>query len=292
MLSGQDAWSSLDALGIHGFGTHLLRFDFPPRAGLPSSWGYGRPPHPGVAAYLDSYQAACRKQTRTALCYAGELEDLPLRAEDKTPFAWLNLFQTPLDLAFGYGLLRSRPIQTYLEIGSGVSTHLADRARTHGARFSITCIDPEPRVEVAALADRVERRHMEDMIEEIVDLSGPGTALFFDGSHFAFPGSDVTRFFLDILPALRAGTLVHIHDIYLPDDYPPVHLGRLWNEQYLLAAWLLGGGARLRPVIPGHWIAGQIAKEGIEVWAPEAPAGFQEALRAQPDSSAWWMEVS
>ena len=40
--------------------------------------------------------------------------------------------------------------------------------------------------------------------------------------------------------------LVGIHDIFLPEDYPPQWADRYYSEQYLLAAWLLGGGGRLR----------------------------------------------
>jgi hypothetical protein len=65
--------------------------------------------------------------------------------------------------------------------------------------------------------------------------------LFFDGSHRSFQNSDVTVFFTEILPALPAGVLVGIHDIFLPDDYPDFWLKRFYSEQYLLACWLLAG---------------------------------------------------
>jgi hypothetical protein len=49
----------------------------------------------------------------------------------------------------------------------------------------------------------------------------------------------VTVFFLEVLPQLRPGALVHLHDVFLPDDYPPAWINRLYSEQYLLGVMLL-----------------------------------------------------
>ena len=54
------------------------------------------------------------------------------------------------------------------------------------------------------------------MFEEL----GAGDILFIDSSHIAMPGTDVDRLFLDVLPRLPSGVLVHVHDILLPDAYP------------------------------------------------------------------------
>lgn len=70
----------------------------------------------------------------------------------------------------------------------------------------------------------------------------PGDMLFLDGSHRCFTNSDVTVFFLDILPHLPSGILIGIHDIYLPYDYPQTWLARGYSEQYLLAVYLLSKG--------------------------------------------------
>lgn len=74
--------------------------------------------------------------------------------------------------------------------------------------------------------------------------------LFFDGSHRIFENSDVTVFFLEILPRLRSGITVHIHDIFLPFDYPRVWRDRHYSEQYLLAAYLLAGYSRIEVLLP------------------------------------------
>jgi hypothetical protein len=66
--------------------------------------------------------------------------------------------------------------------------------------------------------------------------------------------SDVTVFFIDILPRLKPGVVVHIHDIMLPYDYPDSFKHWYWNEQYMLAVYMMGHMARLTPLAPTAFI--------------------------------------
>jgi len=69
-----------------------------------------------------------------------------------------------------------------------------------------------------------------------------GDVLFIDSSHVAKTGSDVNFLYFEVLPRLAAGVVVHVHDVFLPDEYPPEWVldeGRSWNEQYLLRALLM-----------------------------------------------------
>ena len=68
----------------------------------------------------------------------------------------------------------------------------------------------------------------------------PGDILFIDSTHVSKPGSDVNRLFLDILPRMPVGVLVHVHDIFDGFELPPPWLeqGRDWGEAYLLRAFL------------------------------------------------------
>ena len=79
-----------------------------------------------------------------------------------------------------------------------------------------------------------------------------GDVLFVDSSHIAMPGTDVDRLFLDILPRLAAGALVHIHDVTLPYAYPVAWNWRGYNEQMLVGALLQGGGYQL--VFASHFV--------------------------------------
>ena len=82
---------------------------------------------------------------------------------------------------------------------------------------------------------------MEDVDLAFFDRLNGGDILFVDSSHVSKAGSDVNYVFFHVLPQLKAGVIVHFHDIFLPDEYPRqwvIDDGRNWNEQYLLRAFL------------------------------------------------------
>lgn len=220
-------------------------------------YGGHRPPHPGLLALIATH----RPNYESYLDAMGELRPvlhaIPLNGayQDNDPF-WLNTWFPPLDGMALYTMLRHHRPARLLEIGSGNSTKYARRAVTEGGLATrITSIDPEPRAQIDALCDRVVRSKLEDCgAEEFASLEA-GDILFLDSSHRAFQNSDVTVFFLEILPVLKPGVIVHLHDIYLPYDYPRGHLPRLWNEQYLLATALLFGGAAFEILFPSWYIA-------------------------------------
>jgi len=155
------------------------------------------------------------------------------------PF-WDNGWLPPLDGVALYGFLASRNPARYVEIGSGHSTRFARKAiNDQLLRTEITSIDPRPRAQIDALCDHCIRVPFENVNQEFFGALESGDIVFFDGSHRCFTNSDVTVFFLDVLPALKPGVLVHVHDIYLPCDYPPNT--PYYSEQYLLAAYVLAG---------------------------------------------------
>lgn len=64
--------------------------------------------------------------------------------------------------------------------------------------------------------------------------------VFIDSSHAVRTGGDVVWLFGRVLPRLRPGVHVHVHDVFLPGDYPEawVRDGWGWNENYLVEAFL------------------------------------------------------
>jgi methyltransferase family protein len=102
----------------------------------------------------------------------------------------------------------------------------------------------------------------------VLDELDAGDVLFFDGSHRLFQNSDVTVFFLEVLPKLRPGVLVHIHDIFLPDDYPASWTQRLYSEQYILAAMLLCERRPFKTVLPSHFVSmhDDLRSEALELF--------------------------
>jgi predicted O-methyltransferase YrrM len=283
LLGGNHAWHALDRLGVPGHGTDLMRVDFRPQPAAPR-WGYARPPHPELEAILAAGATRHLALLRECLAFAGECRAWPVDEDPGQPaLPWReNLFQTPLDQAVLYGMLRHHRPERYLEIGSGMSTRVAWQARRAGGfAMKIISVDPAPRLEIAALCDEMHRRPLEEMVGEFLALTTPRSVVFFDGSHRALPGSDVTVFFLEILPRLPAGTLVHVHDIFLPADYPARQLNRFWSEQYMLAAWLLGGSRGIEVLLPCARI----------VALPEVRPELVTALGGgAAESSSFWLQ--
>ena len=148
----------------------------------------------------------------------------------------------------------------------------------------ITSIDPAPRAEIDAICDLVIRAPLEQASLEVFDGLAPGDVVFMDGSHRVFMNNDVAAFFLEDLPNLPAGVLVGIHDIYLPFDYPADIADRYYSEQYMLAAYLLGGPP-VKLVLPAHLVFTTLPEHIAAVW--EAPA-FRGV---EPHGVAFWLEV-
>jgi hypothetical protein len=83
----------------------------------------------------------------------------------------------------------------------------------------------------------------------------PGDFLFVDSSHRTFSNSDVTVIFMDVLPRLRAGVIVHFHDIFWPYDYLTEWADRYYTEQYLLGTYLLTAGAsKVKFLLPNAFV--------------------------------------
>jgi hypothetical protein len=221
-------------------------------------FGHHLPAHRRLYEIIDAGRDRYADTLRGCLKVLDELLEIPNGWEDVTDPSdptWVNDFFGGLDGAVLYSLVRLGEPALYLEIGSGTSTKYARRAiRNGGLRTKITSIDPEPRAEVDQLCDTVIRRRMEDADLALFDALRAGDVLFVDGSHRVFMNSDVTVLFLEVIPRLEPGVLVHLHDILLPEDYPPEWADRFYAEQYLLAAWLLGGGEGLEIVLPSAFV--------------------------------------
>jgi hypothetical protein len=129
----------------------------------------------------------------------------------------------------------------------------------------------------------LEHRPAQDVpLEEFTALQA-GDVLFVDTTHTVKLGSDVNRIVLDVLPVLAPGVLVHVHDIFLPYEYPrkwTEESGLCWAEQYLLQAFLSGNSDfELR--------AGVFA---LCRDRPEAMARLAPTWRPGATASAFWMQ--
>ncbi|MGN6189711.1 MAG: class I SAM-dependent methyltransferase [Conexibacter sp.] len=224
-------------------GRTLVVLEYPPTAELAPRWGHGRPPHTALAALIEAGRERCAAHLAAMGSALGEMRVAMTAAEARPgePY-WENLWMGGMDAASLSYFLAARNPARYVEIGSGMSTRWARHAiRTHGLRTEIVSIDPMPRTEIAGLCDVQLRRPLEQADLSIFAELEAGDVVLMDGSHRAFQNSDATVFVLDVLPQLASGVLVGIHDVTLPHDYPPAWRSRFYSEQYLLAAYLLGG---------------------------------------------------
>jgi predicted O-methyltransferase YrrM len=222
-------------------------------------YGYGRPPHAELKAILGENRESYRETLQSFLRFKEALLRIPLRSgKNSTEPCWINRWLPGgLDTLALYGMLATRRPRRYVEVGSGYSTRVARRAiREEKLNTKIISIDPRPRAKVEELCDEVIRKPLQEV--EVPELAGslePGDIIFLDGSHRASMNSDVSVFFLEVLPRLRPGVLAHLHDIALPNDYPPEWQDWHYSEQYLLAASLLAGHANYQVVLPNAFVS-------------------------------------
>jgi predicted O-methyltransferase YrrM len=150
------------------------------------------------------------------------------------------------DAIFYYLVLRRFRPRRLIEIGSGYSTCIAldTDERFLGGSMEITCVEPYPALVKSLIrsSDRVTIRSepLQDTPLSLFETLGRDDVLFIDSTHVSRIGSDVNRLFFEILPRLKPGVLVHIHDVFYPFEYPKhwIMEGRAWNEIYVLRAFL------------------------------------------------------
>lgn len=216
--------------------------------------------------------------------FANDLAKLLDPARNAVAYDPSNDFFGPSDAAASYLLLRTLQPGRIVEIGCGNSTRVARQAILDGVfDCELTAIDPHPRADIEQYVDRFERRRLETTpsSEIFADLSS-GDVIFIDSSHEARAGGDVAHLFCRLIPAAPPGVIVHVHDVFLPYEYPRdmFFAYSQWGEQYVLHALLQGGGQDI--LWPGYFAQRQHA-EAIAV-APELTAS-----RAQ---SFWFRKTS
>ena len=151
------------------------------------------------------------------------------------------------DAEYWYNLIRLKKPAIIVEVGSGYSTLMAIRAIRKNEEEDSTyrckhiCIEPYEKQWLAKTRVTVIRQRLEDVDRTMFDELGNNDILFIDSSHIIRPQGDVLIEYLDLLPSLRIGVIVHVHDIFSPKDYRKewvVDEVMFWNEQYLVEAFL------------------------------------------------------
>jgi methyltransferase family protein len=218
----------------------------------------------------------------------------------------LNPTSTPHDYYIGNGafgfisaavlhcMIRHFAPKTMIEVGSGNSTYVSARAcrmnAEQGQSTRLISVEPYPnQVLKAGFAG------LSELVPEQVESLDPGffsqledrDILFIDSSHVVRTGGDVNFLYLEVLPRLKPGVLVHIHDIFFPKQYPKEWVTRnrtFWTEQYLLQAFLTYN-SKFEVLWCGSYIYAKYAERLSSVFPPPAGLGFRENYF----SSSFWM---
>ncbi len=181
--------------------------------------------------------------------FGEELAPFTAPRKDDLTYSFGNGYFDSGDAEFLYNLVRLKKPRRVVEIGSGNSTRLVieavrrNKQEQPGYICEHICVEPYETPWLESSGVTVRRQRVEQVEKSLFAQLEADDLLFIDSSHVIRPQGDVLCEFLEILPALKKGVIVHIHDIFTPRDYPKdwvVDRVRLWNEQYLMEALLSG----------------------------------------------------
>lgn len=150
------------------------------------------------------------------------------------------------DAEFLFNFVRYLRPKNIIEVGCGNSTKIIQHAlllnEKEGFEAKHTCIEPYEQPWLSDFPNiQLVREKVENLDSEIFLTLNDGDLLFIDSSHVIRPQGDVLHEYLNIIPNLKKGVFIHIHDIFTPRDYLETWVKksvRFWNEQYILEALL------------------------------------------------------
>ncbi len=254
-------------------------------------YGFGKPPHDLLYAIIDKNRETYKMLIDEALVYKDKIQTIKKvgSQENVNLPTWNNGFLPGLDIVGIYTLLAFYKPKKYIEVGSGNSTKVAHLSKTdNNLQTEIISIDPMPRAEIDQLANRIIRKPFEEVnYDEILDLE-ENDILFIDNSHRILPNSDSMVFFMEILPKLKKGVIVHVHDIYLPYDYPQFMCDRFYSEQYGLAMFIMANPEKYNVILPNYFIS-----EDKVLSQQLAPMWDHENLKdVEQHGGSFWIQIN
>lgn len=183
--------------------------------------------------------------------YKNEYDKFP---EDRTSVLHEFYLGNPafksVDAEVLYCMIRHYKPKRILEIGSGFTTYLSAKAllknkqEDDGYECELVAIEPYPNDTLKAGFPGLSRLitdKLQDVPPSVFQELEEDDILFIDSSHVLKLGSDVQYEYLEIIPRLAKGVLVHIHDIFMPAEYLKEWVMKyhfFYNEQYVLQAFL------------------------------------------------------
>ena len=221
-----------------------------------------------------------------------ELLAIPMEGTDG--FFYNNPSYGRGDAEILYNFLRHLKPRRFIEIGCGMSTRLAQLAFAQNEKDGSptcehTCIEPYENPWLEQLGVTVLRQRVEDASPAVFADLAARDVVFIDSSHIIRPQGDVLTEYLQILPRLSKGVWVHVHDIATPMDYPTpliVEQVKLWNEQYLLEAFLTHNRDwKIR------WMMNHLLHTHPEAIHKKCPITAEAMTKGEgPSGACFWME--
>lgn len=260
-------------------GFHPLRVHFyspvPEYESVPLRHFTEHQPSPGIE--LDGARLA--EQLQRLLRHAAEC-DWPETSRGPGTYHAQNEMFGYSSAALLHSMIRTHGSRRVIEIGGGYSSLISLAAlQRNSSSAGFTCVEPYPRpwleAAVSNAGGKLVRKPVQSVAGALFDELEAGDLLFIDSSHVAKLGSDVNYLFLQVLPRLRPGVLVHVHDIYIPYEYPAEHFfsqhKMFWNEQYLLQA-MLAANPSYEVLLPGFYVQTELAAEFAAAFPRYDPA--------------------
>jgi predicted O-methyltransferase YrrM len=254
-------------------------------------YGHGKLPHSGLYDIINSNRKEYKNLIDKALEFKyvfQSFQSMDVEKDDQKP-VYNSGFLPGLDIVSLFTLISEFKPKRYVEVGSGNSTKVAYAAKKHSnLKTEITSIDPMPRAEIDQLADVVIRKPFENTDLSIFHELEENDFVFIDNSHRILPNSDATVFFLEILPLLKRGVIVHIHDIYIPYDYPQFMCDRFYSEQYGLAFYILANPEKYKTLFPCYFISEDKELSGLlqPIW------NHENLKNVERHGGSFWLKIS
>jgi len=86
---------------------------------------------------------------------------------------------------------------------------------------------------------------------------------------------------------LPAGVIVHVHDVYLPYDYPQDVCDRYYSEQYVLASFLMANPEKYHTIMPNFYVS-----EDPELFTILKPFWDQPEMKdVERHGASYWIEI-
>jgi predicted O-methyltransferase YrrM len=230
--------------------THYYQPVFDPRA-LPDDVWTRRHELPGVA-----FDDASHLRHLERLAEFGDECSWDRTGDPTRGYYWDNPSFGFTSAALLHSTVRLVRPKRVVEIGAGMSTLVFRAALERNGSGELVTVDPFPQPFLRGMRDVTLIPSSVQTVDR--ELFDDADFVFVDSSHVVRTGGDVNEIYLDILPRLTPGTLVHVHDVYLPYEYPREYASRersryFWTEQYLLQAFLTLNPA-FETVLPGFAI--------------------------------------